>query len=601
MAVPSYQTGNPHGTPQGPRPRYTAQDHEVIRSRNIPRSLAEAAGLRSITADEAGAYGHRALSGLLIPSWNTQGEIDRYQLRPHEAPIDPDTGKPRKYLWPAGARQSLYVPPSCLDALRDVTAPLIITEAPLKALAIVAAMEAEGIAGVAVVAVAGVYGWRSQGMPLSDHGDIPMNRKEGERIRYRRRVLLAFDSDALTNPHVSRARWEYASYLRRRGARVQIIDVPAAPGGGKQGIDDALAAGLTLRAMVKTATPAPDIMPALDTDTAIDGEASELERLRTENAALRAHVSTLTQVITTPHVPARTKALILRSHTLAKAKAARGEVDDAGAARISTAEISNDWRPATPRGETTPATNTDGSVPLMKRGAVLKAAREARALGLIDFTERKVRRESENGRTYQDTEIVIKPPASIVAGLRPVATYTPAALAPRPYRKQEPCPHCGEVHERTVIRQTFCGSDDDPGCGGLISEPAPMVLKVPPASDPDATPEQRAKLERVTAARESSSTKNVEEKDADISGPSPAPVNELSPRNVEEDSGKADRTSRKNVEVTRPGVFAWTDRSRPPYQSKPAGVCIEDGCTDQLAPGSHYYCERHGGRAEAAS
>src|SRR5699024_5055408 len=137
----------------------------------------------------------------------------------------------RKYLWPTGCRQSLYVPPQCLDELRDVDAPILITEAPLKALAIAAALESEGIEGVAVVAVAGVYGWRSQDMPLSDHLDIPMKRKEGKRIRHRRQVYILFDSDTNTNPNVTRARWEYSQYLKRRGAKVKFVDVPAANDG----------------------------------------------------------------------------------------------------------------------------------------------------------------------------------------------------------------------------------------------------------------------------------------------------------------------------------------------------------------------------------
>ena len=518
------------------RPPYAGidpRDVEVLRSRAIPPHIAAARESRTITADEARDYGFPPIAGLLIPSHNTQGEVERYQLRPHTPPIDPESGKPRKYLWPTGSRQSIDVPPGCLEDLRNVEAPLIITEAPLKADALVSGLEAAGLSGIAVAAVAGVYGWRSADMPLSDHGDIPLKRREGERIRYRRRVYLAFDSDASTNPNVARARWEYAHYLRRRGARVKYLEVPAAADGGKQGIDDALAAGCDLSELIRTAYPAPDIMPVIDPDADPDPEISELDQLRAENTALRAHVSILTQTLVTPHVNAKTKALVIRIAAEARAKASKGEADPNGRVMLSTAEISNDWRRATPKGETTPAINhTDGSVPIMKRGTVLTAARAARDLGLIDFEERKVKREHANGNAYQDTEILITPPVSIAEALRPVATYRPAEITPRPYRKQDPCPHCGEVHARTVIKQTMCGTEEDPGCGAILSETI-VTLPIPPANDPEATPEQRAALEEITAARPVTSTQNVEVQEVDMFPPSPAGSNELSPGNVE--------------------------------------------------------------------
>lgn len=251
-----------------PCPRLTPHDAQVLASRAISPAIAEARGYRSISGAEAKDNGFPPLAGLLIPSHNTAGEIARYQLRPHIPPFDRDTGKPRKYLWPTGSRQSIDVPPPSLPALRDVEAPLIITEAPLKADAIVSALDAAGMKGVAVIAVAGVFGWRSDGMPLSDHQDIPWRHKRGERIRRRRAVYLAFDSDAATNPNVCRARWEYAEYLRRRGAAVQYIDIPPDDDGGKRGIDDALAAGHDLRALIQSASPAPDTLPAIEPTTA---------------------------------------------------------------------------------------------------------------------------------------------------------------------------------------------------------------------------------------------------------------------------------------------------------------------------------------------
>lgn len=201
--------------PHDPDPPYTgvgSSDVQVLRSRAITSSVAAAGGFRTITASEATSFGFPAHAGLLIPSYNTQGEIQRYQLRPHHPAIDPKTGKSRKYLWRKGSRQSIDVPPASLSALRVVEIPIIVTESGLKAAAIVSAMEAAGIGSMAyaVIAVAGVYGWRSEKMPLSDFNDIPWQGRP---------VYIAFDSDALTNPHVTSARWGLSEFLRATGNR----------------------------------------------------------------------------------------------------------------------------------------------------------------------------------------------------------------------------------------------------------------------------------------------------------------------------------------------------------------------------------------------
>lgn len=594
MLATSYPNGTyqdtPHTLRRDDRPYYadtTRQDAEVLAARNIPPHIAAAAGVRSVTAEEARNHGHRALAGLLIPSFNTQGEVDRYQLRPHNPPVD-DKGRPRKYLWPTGSRQSLYVPLQCMDALRDVNAPLIITEAPLKALATVAALEAEGIDGVAVVAVAGVYGWRSGDMPLSDHGDIPMKRREGERITYRRKVYLAFDSDALTNPNVSRARWEYAQFLRRRGAKVRYIEVPPATDGGKQGIDDALAAGITLRTMVKSATPAPDIMPALDTTTAADDEVSEIERLRTENESLRQLVSAQARLITNPLLKDKERAVGYRIITLANQRKRAGDVGTDGRPRLRASDVANDYRSRPAKGEALPETNPDGSRPITRRQNVKTIVKALTDAGVLAVGTEPTTRTAANGDRYADTDLVVDVEDTTAAIVK-LADYR-IEKTRKPYTRQEPCPHCGEVHERTVIRQTFCGTEDDPGCGAVLSETV-VTLPVPPANDPNITEEQRVDLEEQTAARpESASPKNGEAKrDGYISSPSPAPRIYSSPKNGEPAPRPMHLTytqpSPKNGEAMR-------------YERKPDGVCIEDGCANQVAPASPYYCTEHGGRAE---
>jgi len=58
---------------------------------------------------------------------------------------------------------------------------------------------------------------------------------------------VIFDSDVTTNPKVQAALESLVGFLRDRGARVQVIYLPDAPGGGKQGADDFLVAGGTLQ------------------------------------------------------------------------------------------------------------------------------------------------------------------------------------------------------------------------------------------------------------------------------------------------------------------------------------------------------------------
>src|SRR5699024_4897094 len=142
----------------------------------------------------------------------------------------------------------------------DPRVPLFITDSPLKALALSAAIEP---GAYCVVAVSGCWNWRSGDMPLSDHRDIPWQVKEGDRIRHRRGVYFFFDSDAATKSGVALARWEYGAYLdHRRRARVFVVDVPA-DGAEKQGIDDALAAGHDLETMIASAYRLPEEPPAI--------------------------------------------------------------------------------------------------------------------------------------------------------------------------------------------------------------------------------------------------------------------------------------------------------------------------------------------------
>jgi len=271
--------------------RLAPRDRQVLEVRAIAPAIRDERGYRTVTAHEAASYGFggdQARDGLLVPCHNTQGVNGAYQLRPHNPRLN-EHGKPIKYEWPAGNPLTIDVPLAAQPLLDDVTVPLLITESPIKADAIMSAAEPGTVAAIAVV---GVWGWRSGGAPLSDFRDIPLCTKQGRRITARRHVRILFDSDTATNPKVAYARQDLTEFLERRGGSIKHVDIPTDTFDQKQGIDDALANGYTLDGLLATAhTPRP-VDSALVADDPDKQRIAELEakvasledELRTERA-----------------------------------------------------------------------------------------------------------------------------------------------------------------------------------------------------------------------------------------------------------------------------------------------------------------------------
>jgi len=236
-------------------PGLSTADAHVLIDRAVSPEIAAMRGYRTVTAEQAQACGFspaQARSGIEIPRRNTQGIIDDCaQLRPHEPRLD-EKGRPRKYELPTGAKQILDVTPRSLKHLANLAVPLLITESILKADAAESDAPPDTLC---IVSVNGTYGWRSNGAPLTDFKDVTFCEKKGDKVTLRRSVVIAFDSDTATNPKVASARHELTEYLARRGAKVEHVDVPAGPGGEKQGIDDALANGYRLAALLALAHP----------------------------------------------------------------------------------------------------------------------------------------------------------------------------------------------------------------------------------------------------------------------------------------------------------------------------------------------------------
>jgi hypothetical protein len=170
--------------------------------------------------------------GLVVPMFSPDGETVGYQLRPDR----PRKGGP-KYATPGGISPVVDVHPRMLEEARSGTGPLLITEGAKTG-------DAATSRGIATVVLAGVWMWCVPKVkpyrlkPCFDH-----IRLEG------REVFVAFDSDCMTKAGAQEALTALVAALKDRGAAVKVIYLPDAEDGSKQGIDDYLASGGTIREM----------------------------------------------------------------------------------------------------------------------------------------------------------------------------------------------------------------------------------------------------------------------------------------------------------------------------------------------------------------
>ena len=438
-------------------PGLSAADAHVLINRAVNPEIAAMRGYRTVTAEQAQACGFspaQARSGIEIPRRNTQGIIDDCaQLRPHEPRIN-DEGKPVKYELPFGSRHVLDVTPRSQPHLTTLDIPILITESILKADAMESAIPPDTSC---VVSINGVWGWRSNGAPITDFRDVRFCEKTHGRVTRRRDVVLLFDSDAATNPHVATARYQLAQHLERRGARVRFVDVPTKPDGTKQGIDDALANGHILADMLATAY-APKEPTAADFPDDPNDEAGITAKLRLDLAEKDRIVSGLFQTVLNPHQTPTQKVTYLSALALAEHK--RQDGDDT--TELSPAEISDDWRPVPDKGETIAPTNNDGSKPRMSRDKVKPVMRELVSRGLLPATPRTVTRTHANGTKYRD-EVWDVAPVNMAESLALAASWRPETPTIRkPRTNRGICPHCNELHP--IHRQDTCT-----GCGSLRS------------------------------------------------------------------------------------------------------------------------------------
>jgi hypothetical protein len=188
------------------------------------------------------------VGGIVFPNWDHAGRPN-YQIKPdpeHRRTIIDEDGKisEPKYEQCGGTRVSVYVPHRVRLWLQDAWRDLWVTEGSKKVMAGVSA-------GLCIIGLAGVDCWSYKPNPadkteLGDRGRVASEPlPDWDHIALRgRRVLVAFDSDAMTKDAVQWALRRFRRFLEHRGAIVLPVRIPHGPDGEKWGLDDYIAARL---------------------------------------------------------------------------------------------------------------------------------------------------------------------------------------------------------------------------------------------------------------------------------------------------------------------------------------------------------------------
>lgn len=336
----------------------------------------------------------------------------------------------------------------------------------------------------------------------------------------------------------------------------------------------------------------------LDTETDLTSGVAESEAVeRWRRRALRAERDRdqLAALILHPTLKHAEKIAAVRSGQLALKK----RPDDAGRVAIKPAEISNDWRPKPEKGENTPLTNADGSIPLMNRGSVAgvmkrlsgnaplgckKTARLISAEGVAQRVQPK-----NGGQPWSETVWYIERPASLGDFIAPAVEFS--AERKRKLRTiTPPCPECGEVHPRTVQTETHYTCH---GCGSEWSETSKPHVEQPIIQiGPDETGPAPGGWQDTPAAAYRASP--------------PPPSDDAE----DPDDGDGVRhciscdvtlaTSERHLCADCAEAFRRREHQQRLEHRKRRGVCIDGDCPEPAVAGS-FYCARHGGRSEVSA
>jgi hypothetical protein len=182
-------------------------------------------------------------AGFQLPYFKLDGSVDEgfyrfrlLQTQPSRgfAAITEEPKKPRRYTQPLNTQCGVYLPPLFDDSwaviAKNPEIEIIITEGELKAACACKV-------GFPTIGLGGVYNWRSS---KQKQELLPILEKFNW---LGRKVVICFDSDAMTNPMVRMAASRLAYILAMRGAHVKFAHIPEgeeAEDGTrkKQGLDD---------------------------------------------------------------------------------------------------------------------------------------------------------------------------------------------------------------------------------------------------------------------------------------------------------------------------------------------------------------------------
>lgn len=221
--------------------RLSETDLAMFAAIGVPETRVVAAGVRRVTHQEARddcgiQYKSLHLEGIAFPYYHPRNG-DRpvtYRVRRDYPELDTD-GKPiAKYVSPPD-RKHLYFPVEAVAALlADTQVPIVKVESEKAVLAVMEAFAAAQRTGLAI-GTGGCWGWHGRigkatlpnGAIVDEKGPVP----DLDLVTWpHRAVYVSFDTNAAANPSVGAARKKLGSELRKRGARVAVIDLPVEPG-----------------------------------------------------------------------------------------------------------------------------------------------------------------------------------------------------------------------------------------------------------------------------------------------------------------------------------------------------------------------------------
>ena len=219
-----------------------------LAARAVTGDIIERRGYRTITnwrelcaAGFPETQARKYAPGLLIPRYGLDGKAScwpkfRPDLEGRNGPVVNAAGREIKYASPGASWNFVdALPGTRLAGRGDIW---LSAEGFIKADAMTQA------SGFPVVAIDGVFGWRSQGETVLGL----------EALAWPGRWFhVVCDSDIDTNPRVASAMFRLAGWLRHRDCKVRILHPPGPD--GKVGVDDFLAGGHHLAELVQAGRP----------------------------------------------------------------------------------------------------------------------------------------------------------------------------------------------------------------------------------------------------------------------------------------------------------------------------------------------------------